>query len=33
MKGNMYLARSSDDEIFKKAEYGGAVTSLLKFAL
>jgi len=33
MKGNMYLARSSDDEIFKKSEYGGAVTSLLKFAL
>jgi formate dehydrogenase subunit beta len=33
MKGDMYLARSSDDAIFKKAEYGGAVTSLLKFAL
>jgi formate dehydrogenase subunit beta len=33
MKGDMYLARSSDDEILKKAEYGGAVTSLLKFAL
>ncbi len=33
MKGDMYLARSSDDEIFKKSEYGGAVTSLLKFAL
>jgi formate dehydrogenase subunit beta len=33
MKGDMYLARSSDDEIFEKAECGGAVTSLLKFAL
>jgi len=33
MEGDMYLARSSDDEIFKKSEYGGAVTSLLKFAL
>ena len=33
MKGDMYLVRSSDDEILEKAEYGGAVTSLLKFAL
>jgi len=33
MKGDMYLARSSDDEIHKKSECGGAVTSLLKFAL
>jgi len=33
MKGDMYLARSSDDAIFEKAECGGAVTSLLKFAL
>jgi formate dehydrogenase subunit beta len=33
MKGDMYIARSSDKEILDKAEYGGAVTSLLKFAL
>jgi len=33
MKGDMYLARSSDDKILKKSEHGGAVTSLLKFAL
>ncbi|MEA1872125.1 MAG: Coenzyme F420 hydrogenase/dehydrogenase, beta subunit C-terminal domain [Chloroflexota bacterium] len=33
MKGDMYLAQSSDDEILKKSEHGGAVTSLLKFAL
>ncbi|HEX76688.1 MAG TPA: formate dehydrogenase [Dehalococcoidia bacterium] len=33
MKGDMYLARSSDDEILKRSEHGGAVTSLLKFAL
>ena len=33
MKGDMYIARSSDKEIREKAEYGGAVTSLLKFAL
>jgi formate dehydrogenase subunit beta len=33
MKGDMYLARSSDDAILNKAEYGGAVTALLKFAL
>ena len=33
MKGDMYLAWSTDEEILKRAEYGGAVTSLLKFAL
>jgi formate dehydrogenase subunit beta len=33
MKGDMYIARSSDKEIIEKAECGGAVTSLLKFAL
>jgi formate dehydrogenase subunit beta len=33
MKGDVYLARSSDKEILEKAECGGAVTSLLKFAL
>lgn len=33
MKGDMYLARSSDDGILKRAENGGVVTSLLKFAL
>jgi formate dehydrogenase subunit beta len=33
MKGDMYLVRSSDDESLKRAECGGAVTSLLKFAL
>ena len=33
MKGDMYIARSSDKEILEKAECGGAVTSLLKFAL
>ncbi|GAI33808.1 unnamed protein product, partial [marine sediment metagenome] len=33
MKGDMYIARSSDKEIVEKAECGGAVTSLLKFAL
>ena len=33
MKGDMYLVRSSDDEILKRAESGGAVTSLLKFAM
>lgn len=33
MKGDMYLARYSDDEISKRAECGGVVTSLLKFAL
>jgi formate dehydrogenase subunit beta len=33
MKGDMYIARSSEKEIMEKAECGGAVTSLLKFAL
>ena len=33
MKGDMYIARASDKEIVEKAECGGAVTSLLKFAL
>ncbi len=33
MKENMYIARSSDREILERAEHGGAVTSLLKFAL
>lgn len=33
MKGNMYLAWSSGDKILERGEYGGAVTSLLKFAL
>jgi formate dehydrogenase subunit beta len=33
MKGNMYIARSSDKEILENAECGGVVTSLLKFAL
>jgi len=33
MKGDMYLAQSSDDAILKKSEHGGVVTSLLKFAL
>jgi formate dehydrogenase subunit beta len=33
MKGDMYLAWSLDEEILGKAENGGAVTSLLKFAL
>ena len=33
MKGDKWLARSTDEEILKRAEYGGAVTSLLKFAL
>jgi len=33
MKGDMFLARSSDDEISKRAECGGVVTSLLKFVL
>ena len=33
MKGDMYIARSSEKEIVEKAECGGAVTSLLKFAL
>jgi formate dehydrogenase subunit beta len=33
MNGDMYIVRSSDKEILKKAERGGVVTSLLKFAL
>ena len=33
MKGDMYLAWSPDEEILKRAECGGAVTSLLKFVL
>jgi formate dehydrogenase subunit beta len=33
MNGDMYIARSSDKEILEKAECGGVVTSLLKFAL
>jgi len=33
MKDGMYIARSSDKEIMQKAECGGVVTSLLKFAL
>ena len=33
MKGDVYLARSTDERILKRAEYGGVVTSLLKFAL
>jgi formate dehydrogenase subunit beta len=33
MKGDMYIASSTDKEILEKAECGGVVTSLLKFAL
>ena len=33
MKGDMYIARSTDKAITDKAECGGAVTALLKFAL
>jgi len=33
MKGDMYLAWSSDDEILRRADSGGVITSLLKFAL
>jgi formate dehydrogenase subunit beta len=33
MKGNMYIASSLDEKVVKKAECGGVVTSLLKFAL
>jgi len=33
MKGDVYIAHSSDKEILEKAEHGGAITSLLKFAL
>lgn len=31
--GGMYIARSSDELILKKSDYGGVVTSLLKYAL
>jgi len=33
MKGDMYIARSSDKEILEKSEHGGVVTSLLKHVL
>ena len=33
MKGDMYIARAVDKDILEKAENGGAVTSLLTFAL
>jgi len=33
MKGDKYIARSSDKEILEKGEHGGVVTSLLKYAL
>jgi len=33
MRGDMYLAWSSDDNILNKTQSGGAVTSLLKFTL
>jgi len=33
MKGDLYIARSTDKEIMEKAECGGAVTSLLQFDL
>ncbi|MBE9500858.1 MAG: Coenzyme F420 hydrogenase/dehydrogenase, beta subunit C-terminal domain [Chloroflexi bacterium] len=33
MKGDMYIARAADSAIKGKAECGGAVTALLKFAL
>jgi len=33
MRGDMYIAHSTDKKILEKAEYGGAVTSLLRFAL
>ena len=33
MRGDMYIARSADKEITEKAECGGVVTALLKFAL
>jgi len=33
MNSDMYIARSSDKKVREKAECGGAVTSLLKFAL
>jgi len=33
MKGDMYIARSTDKKIAERAEHGGVVISLLKFAL
>ncbi|MBC8273827.1 MAG: Coenzyme F420 hydrogenase/dehydrogenase, beta subunit C-terminal domain [Chloroflexi bacterium] len=33
MKGDVYIASSTDKEVLEKAECGGVVTSLLKFAL
>jgi len=33
MNNKMFLARSADKEVYEKAEYGGAVTSLLIYAL
>jgi len=33
MRGDMYIAHSTDKKILEKAECGGAVTSLLRFAL
>ena len=33
MKGDTYIARSSDNEILERGEHGGVVTSLLKHAL
>ena len=33
MKGDAYIAYSSDKEMVEKAEYGGVITALLKFAL
>ncbi|MHA1480497.1 MAG: coenzyme F420 hydrogenase/dehydrogenase beta subunit N-terminal domain-containing protein, partial [Candidatus Thorarchaeota archaeon] len=33
MSNNMYIARSTDKSILEKAENGGAITSILQFAL
>lgn len=33
MKGDMYLVKSKDEKIINRAEYGGAVTALLKYVL
>jgi len=33
MKGDMYIARATDQAVVDKAENGGVVTALLKFAL
>ena len=33
MKGDMYSARATDEEVVDGAENGGAVTALLKFAM